>query len=61
MGPSRRDGRIRPSTLWVAFIVALLAGAAAGWAYRWYSHRSVSEQAERAVKDVKGAAEKATK
>ncbi len=57
----RRDGRLRPGTLWILFVVALLAGAAAGWSYHWYTQRTLSERAHGAVRDVKSAVDRATR
>lgn len=61
MGFFRRDGRLRPGTLWIVFVVALLLGAAAGWAYGWWSHRSIGEHALDAEKAVKRSLDKVTK
>ena len=57
----RRDGRLRGGTLWALFVVALLAGAAAGWAYRWWTHRSLQERVHEATQELKGAIEKSTR
>jgi predicted negative regulator of RcsB-dependent stress response len=56
-----RDGRLRGGTLWVVFVVALLLGGALGWAYRWWSQRSLEERAHEAAQQVKGAVERSTR
>jgi hypothetical protein len=52
---------MRSGSLWAMFVVALLAGAAAGWMVRSCSSRTVEERAHQAVDDVKGKVERMTR
>ena len=61
MGSFRRDGRLRKETLWVVFVVALLAGALLGWAYRSWTNPSLEQRARRAAEEMKSAVEKLTR
>ena len=61
MGPFRRDGRLRPATLWTVFVVALLVGALMGWGYRWWTQRTVGEHALDALRKVRSGVEHVTK
>ncbi len=61
MGFFRRDGRLRPGTLWAIFVVALLAGAIAGWLYRAWTHPTLSQRAHDLAKDAQRAVDKLTR
>ncbi len=61
MGLFRRDGRLRPGTLWAFFVVALLAGAAAGWFYRAWTHPTLGDRARNVAEDAQRAVQKLTK
>jgi hypothetical protein len=56
-----RTGRLRAGTLWALFVVALLAGAAAGWVVRSCSTRTLEERAHEAADEVKSKVEKMTR
>ena len=61
MAPFRRDGRLRPGTLWALFALALLAGAVAGWLYRAWRNPTLSQRARQLTKDAQRAVEKRTR
>ena len=61
MGSLRRDGRLRPGTLWVVFVVALLLGAIAGWSYRAWTHKTIEDHAADAQKELQHQVDKLTK
>jgi hypothetical protein len=52
---------MRSGSLWAMFVVALLAGAAAGWMVRSCSSRSIEERAHEAADEMKSKAEKLTR
>ncbi len=61
MGFFRRDGRLRPATLWALFVVALLLGAAVGWGYGLWSRRTIRQEALDVAKDLQHAVDRVTK
>ncbi len=56
----RRDGRLRAGTLWVIFVLALLAGGVAGWLYRAWTHPTAADRARDIARDAQRAVEKLT-
>ncbi len=61
MGLFRRDGRLRPGTLWAFFVIALLAGGVAGWLYRAWTHPTLTDRARDMAQDAERAVQKLTR